>query len=72
MVNGPGRYKLGQERNSWQWVKPVWLHSDLLLALKGEHLSALVPQQSLNFCIHSVPPWGTFFVNSQGVIVPHE
>ena len=40
-VNGPGRHKLGQETNPWQWAEHVWLYSDLLKALKEEHLSAL-------------------------------
>ena len=44
-VNGPGRQKLEQGSNSWQWAEHVWLYSDLLQALKGEHLSALCSQQ---------------------------
>ena len=45
MVNGPGRSKLGQGRNCWQWVKHVWLYFDRIRALKGDHLSALASQQ---------------------------
>ena len=44
-VNGLGRQKLGQERNSGQWAKHAWLYPDLLQALKGHHLSALGSQQ---------------------------
>jgi len=33
-VNGPGRWKLGQERISWQKEKRAWLYSDLLQVLK--------------------------------------
>ena len=31
-VNEPWRLKIGQRRNSWQWVKHAWLFSDLLQA----------------------------------------
>ena len=44
-MNGPGKYKLDQGRNSWQWTKHAWLYSDLLPALKGESLSAVGFQQ---------------------------
>ena len=44
-VNGPGESKLGQRRNSWQWVKHAGLYSDLVQALKAEHLLALGSQQ---------------------------
>ena len=44
-VNGPGTWRLGQGRNSWQWAKHAWLYSDPMKALKGEHLSALGSQQ---------------------------
>ena len=45
-VNGLGSSKLGQGRNSWQGGKHDWLYSDLLQALKAEHLSALGSQQT--------------------------
>ena len=38
-VNRPGKWKLGQGRNSG--TKYAWLYSDLLRAFKGKHLSAL-------------------------------
>ena len=44
-VNRPGRRKLGQGRNSWQWAKHAWLYSDLPQALKGKISSALGSQQ---------------------------
>ena len=44
-VNGPGKSKLGQGRNSWKQSKHAWLYSDLLQALKREHMSALGSQQ---------------------------
>ena len=44
-VNGPEMSKLGQGRHLWQWMKHAWLNSDLLLALKGDDLSALRSQQ---------------------------
>ena len=44
-LNGKGRHKLGQGRNSWQQVKHAWLYSDLLQALRAEHLPALGSQQ---------------------------
>ena len=44
-ANGPGRSKFEQGRNSLQWAKHVWLYSDLLQGLNGEHLSALGSQQ---------------------------
>ena len=50
-MNGPGKYKLDQGRNSWEWTKHAWLCTDLLLDLKGEHLSAVGSQQKdINFC----------------------
>jgi len=45
MVNGLGRYKLGQAGHSWQWEQHTWLYSDLLKALKGEPFTALGSQQ---------------------------
>ena len=45
MVNGLGRYKLGQAGHSWQWEQRTWLYSDLLKALKGEPFTALGSQQ---------------------------
>ena len=44
-VNGLKRSKLGLGRSFWQWVKHAW-YSDLLQALKGEHLLALGSQQT--------------------------
>ena len=44
-VTGPGRYKLRQVTNFWQWAKHAWLYSELLQALKAEHLSVLGSQQ---------------------------
>ena len=38
------RQKL-RRRKAWQWVKHAWLYSELLQALKGEHLSAVASQQ---------------------------
>ena len=43
-------------RNVWQWEKHARPYSDLLQALKGEHLSALVlNRRDLNFCVCSTP-----------------
>ena len=39
-VNGPGRSKSGQGKNSWQCAKHAWLYSDLRQALKGKHVSS--------------------------------
>ena len=44
-VNGPGRWKLGQERNSWQRAKHTRPYSDRLEALRGQHSSAMGCQQ---------------------------
>ena len=44
-MNRPGRRKLGQGRNSWQWAKHAWLYSDLPQALEGKISSALGSQQ---------------------------
>ena len=54
IVNGTGRSKLGQGRNSWQWTK-----HDRDQALKGEHLSALCVHYrgDLYFCVHGTPLW---------------
>ena len=55
-VNEPGRSKLGQGRNSWQWAKYAWRYSDLLEALKGKHLSALLRNRGgINFCVICTP-----------------
>ena len=41
-MNGPGRQKLAQGRNSWQCENQAWVSSDLLQALMGGgHLSTL-------------------------------
>ena len=46
-MNGPGRSKIGQGRNSRQWPKHAWLqfYCDLLQDLKGEYLSSLGSQR---------------------------
>ena len=44
-VNGLGRLKIGQIRNSWQWVKHAWVYSDLLQVLQKEYLSVLGSQE---------------------------
>ena len=41
MVNGPGRHKLGQEINSWQWAKHAWLYPDVLQVLNTFQLWVL-------------------------------
>ena len=65
-VNGPGRSKLGQKRNSWQWAKHAWLYSDLLQALKGEHFvssgfstaeGTLISVPAVRHCGLRVPNW---------------
>ena len=45
-MNGQGRSKFRQGRNSWQWAHNyAWLYSALFQTLKGEHLSALGSQK---------------------------
>ena len=59
-MNGPERSKLRQGRSTWQWVKHARLYSELLQALKGESLSALVlNREDLNFCVRSTPLRGS-------------
>ena len=48
--NEPARSKLWKGRNSWLLVKHAWLYSDLLQALKGEHLSALFSKEGALIC----------------------
>ena len=51
-----GKVELGHGKGSWQWAKHAWLYSDLLHAVKEEHLAAWRSQQKdLNFC--SIPQW---------------
>ena len=58
-MNGLGsRDYLRRGRNSWQWTKHAQLNSDLLQALKGEHLSALGSQQRGLYFLHlQYPQW---------------
>ena len=53
-VNGPGRQKVGHGRNSWQWVKHVWLHFYLLQALKGTFVSSVLSTVGTSVCV-----WGS-------------
>ena len=41
-VNGPGRQKLEQGKNSWQWAKHAWLYSDRIQALVGDYCLSAV------------------------------
>ena len=56
-VNGPGKWKLGQRRNS-ALTKHTWLYiySDLLHAFMGKHTSALGNNRGdLNIPVSTVP-----------------
>jgi len=52
-----GKVENRTRKSSWQWAKHAWLYSDLLQAVKEEHLAAWRSQQrDFNFC--SIPQWG--------------
>ena len=50
-VNGPGRQKVEHGRNSWQWLKHVWLCFYLLQALKGTFVGSGLSTEGTSVCI---------------------
>ena len=55
-VDGPGRQRSGQGKHFCQEAKHAWLYSDLLQALKREHVSALGYQQRGSLISASAAP----------------
>ena len=57
-VNGPGRLKLGQGRNSWQLAKHAWLYSDLLLFDRRTFVSSGFSTEGTLLSASAVPHCG--------------